>query len=111
MCDVHRRSGNDYHIFLQVVRGEVVAGVWKITKLISLMHSSLVFIYANGCFGYFILNHCKYKFGKLRLSLSSGLGKIVFWISLEMTKLKIINPFVDTISMMIQIYLMSSIGA
>ena len=51
-------------------------------------------------FGNFPLNHSRYRCSKLKYTLSSGLGRILFWKSLEMYKTKIIRPSADLMEMM-----------
>ena len=57
------------------------------------------------------LNHFRYICGILRQTTSSGLVRIVFCIPLEISNIKIIMTYADTITIMILRYLMLDTGA
>ena len=50
----------------------------------------------------FLFNHSRYRCVKLRYTLSSGLGRIVFWKVLEITNKKIIKPSADAMVKMMR---------
>ena len=66
------------------------------------MHGSFLFVEYNGCFGHFLLNHSRYRYVRLRYTLSVGLGRMLLWKSLDISKTKTINPSADAIIMVIQ---------
>ena len=76
------------------------AGFVTWIDLISSMHSSLLFIEDNGCFGHFILYHYRYRCCKLRSTLYAGSGKMVLWKALDISKTKIMRPYADAIAML-----------
>ena len=44
----------------------------------------------------------RYSGGKLRQTIYEGLGRILFWKALEMSKTRIINPYTNALDMMMQ---------
>ena len=78
--------------------------------MMSRMKSSYLFPEVSGCFDYLIFKRSRYSCGKLRSTLSSRLGRILFLKALDKSKTKLIQPYAFSLAMMMQGYLMPATG-